>query len=171
MSIRDLVVAVCVLVSANDDAIASSGQIPAGDETIKKEVAIEQTTPSKETSEPVTPAREIDEPPAVVKRVKVEMPARHVELCTNGSTVLVVTVGADGKTKEVSVQSRLADDLDKLAADALMGFEWRPAKSKGRAVRTKIRYRFNWKVDCSAWTEEVERAPPNPFNLLGRCLP
>lgn len=79
-----------------------------------------------------------------------EYPASAVRNREEGTVMLVVDVGADGRPTDVRVEERSrSSDLDRAAVEAVRGWRFEPAMRKGKAEASSVRVPVDFRLDDS----------------------
>ena len=114
---------------------------------------------SDNASEPLVRYDDLDRKPVRLRLVAPKMPKEHVRACTNAKTIYSITVGSDGRVRDVIVKVSAAPDLDRLGAEALENSHWAPGRVGETSVATRLSYRFTWENSCTAedvWKDFLE---------------
>ena len=84
--------------------------------------------------------------PRLIKEVKPVYPPEAKQAGVEGSILLAVTVGTDGKVGEVTVQKSVPE-LDAAAVDAVRQWEFEPGKRDGIAVSVVVDVEITFTLD------------------------
>jgi len=88
-----------------------------------------------------------DEPPVLVKFVNPKYPELARQAGIEGTVLLNVLVGDDGKVLQVSViQTDVTPAMDKAAMDAAKQFLFKPAKQRTVAVKARVAVPIRFKI-------------------------
>lgn len=108
------------------------------------------------TSPPAAPASAPAAAPAhrdarPVSQPAPEYPASAVRNREEGTVMLVVDVGADGRPTDVRVEQRSrSGDLDRAAIEAVRGWSFEPAIRNGKAEASSVRVPVDFRLDDSS---------------------
>lgn len=120
------------------DTVPEASQSPVSTPTDSRE------TIARERAAPVLPDREA----RPLTRAAPEYPAAAQRAGEQGTVVLQVDVGADGKPGDVSIAQRSGSrDLDRAALEAVRGWSFEPAIRDGEAVRSSVQVPVEFQLD------------------------
>ena len=111
--------------------------------------------PEKELTPPgeVNPLREVsfqqlEEAPRISRDFRAEYPVAAKEEGIEGTVILKLTIGVDGKVSAAKVVRGIHPDLDAAARAAAFQFTFIPGKVAGQLViTTNFVYRYTWLID------------------------
>jgi protein TonB len=81
-----------------------------------------------------------------LKTFKPRYPKQLIDEGIEGVVLLLIEVSRDGKTERIKLLRGLHPALDKLSVRAVKRFRWKPATIDGKAVDSRLKYRFRWQV-------------------------
>ncbi len=90
---------------------------------------------------------ETDEAAVVLRRTTVPYPRRAVEMGIEGTAVLEIVVGRDGRVESVTVVRTPHPILRKPLIESVERWRFRPAKQQGVAVRMRVRQSIDFRLD------------------------
>jgi TonB family protein len=85
-------------------------------------------------------------PPEVVSHRDADYPEAARAAGTQGTVVLIVTVGRDGSVEAVDLEQSAGKLLDAAAVEAVRAWQFTPAQRSGVRVRSKIRVPFRFEL-------------------------
>ncbi|MGD0675053.1 MAG: TonB-dependent receptor [Polyangiaceae bacterium] len=125
------------------------------------------------SSPPVPPVTEVRDTrpvtklPQLLTAVKAEFPGGDTHAA---EVVLAITIGVDGRVRDVSVMQSAGAPFDATAKEAAMRFVFEPAEVNGRPVAARIRYVYDFGLSAPA-SERPPTPSPHPSEVLVRGLP
>ncbi|MBD3240646.1 MAG: TonB family protein [Chitinivibrionales bacterium] len=90
---------------------------------------------------------ETDEAAVLLRRTSVPYPRRAVEMGIEGTAVLEIVVGRDGRVESVTVIRVPHPVLRKPLTETVERWRFRPAKQKGIPVRMRVRQSIDFRLD------------------------
>ena len=127
-----------------DDSGASNVQIKKGN-TIAKEVDQIQTDNDRSLPVP-TDEYLVTSMPRLKKEVRAEYPPTARKERIEGPVVMDVLIDQSGKVVKVDVVSGLGFGLDEAAVQAMLQFEFEPARVQNEKVSVRIRYTYRFEL-------------------------
>lgn len=104
-------------------------------------------------------------PPELIKFVPAMYPQAAAASGLQAEVVLALDIDADGRVTNAEVVAPAGHGFDEAARAAALGFEFTPARRSGRAVRSRILYRYAFELAPAA-----PAAAPASSSLGGRVL-
>lgn len=110
-------------------------------------------------------------PPRVTYQLRPEYSEEARAAGLEGTCVLWLVVGADGKTRNITVQRRLGSGLDEKAIEALENFRFEPGMKDGKpvavAVTAEVVFQLSGKTETSILNVDgailgASQTPPQP---------
>ncbi len=92
------------------------------------------------------PPSQVDEMPVLLEEVLAPYPRAAREAGIAGKVVLLLTIDMSGAVVEARRISGPGHGLDEAAIEAVKRFRFSPARSKGNAVATTIRYAYSFSI-------------------------
>lgn len=93
------------------------------------------------------PIHQVDREPTVASEHKIPYPDEARRAGVEGTVVLSITVGADGKVISARVLSGPGYGLNEAAREAIMRFKFHPAVKGGESVSTELKYSYIFLLD------------------------
>jgi protein TonB len=111
-------------------------------------VSTEPARRERSTAEPAPPAVPADRAARPLARTAPEYPGAALRAGVEGTVVLRVQVGADGRPTDVQVAERSGSrDLDRAAERAVMGWTFEPAIRGGEAVASTVEIPVDFRAE------------------------
>jgi len=108
-------------------------------------------------------------PPRLVSRAEPEYTLAAREAQVQGTVVLQLVVGEDGKPADICVLSPLGFGLDERAREAVDKWRFLPAKKAGNPVRMRASVEVNFRLPGS-WFDDKAESRRTRFNLALQAL-
>jgi protein TonB len=116
--------------------------------TVAKAPEKEITDPNAVKPLPQVSFQQLEEAPRILRDFRAEYPAGPRAEGVEGTVILKLTIGADGRVTEAKVVRGIHPDLDEAARAAARQFLFSPGKVSGQAVvTTNFVYRYTWLID------------------------
>jgi TonB family protein len=104
-------------------------------------------------------------PPELLKFIQADYPAEAQRLALEGDVVLSLDIDDQGTVTDASVTEGAGHGFDEVAKAAALQFQFRPAERSGRAVRSRILYRYSFHFQPPPIEHE-----PAPLSVLGGAI-
>ncbi|MFB6375629.1 MAG: TonB family protein, partial [Bradymonadaceae bacterium] len=95
-------------------------------------------------------------PPELMEFVEADYPESALGVGVAGTVVLILTIDKQGKVQKATVQKGPGHGLNEAARRAAENFQFRPARRGGKAVRSRIRYRYTFQFPKDQRAESEE---------------
>jgi TonB family protein len=106
-------------------------------------------------------------PPRLVRKTDPVYPEQDRKAKIDGTVVLNVIVGSDGKVRDIHVARSLKPELDEAAITAIRQWEFQPGTYLGKPVATKVNVEMNFRLtrDASSQAASPASAVTGPEQL------
>src|SRR5262249_29081980 len=94
-------------------------------------------------------------PPKLVRFVEAPYPDSERERGENAAVLLTISINAEGKVVDATVERSAGEAFDAAAIEAVKQFEFEPARVDGNPVPVRIQYRYDF-------TLQAAEAPAEP---------
>jgi len=123
----------------------------AGQETLSVDV----TAPLAVCSATQAESQPCATPPRLTRKIEPSYPEPDRKAKIEGTVLLNLVVGSEGKPRDIRIAKSLKPDLDQAAIAAVQQWEFQPGTYLGKAVATKVNLEINFRIAHNDATETV----------------